>query len=73
MKNAKTKIDKHLRCDNCDTLTQTEFVSKTVKRKGKPFTLECYAEVCPNCKEIYFDGPTLVNFEKSIEKNLVFA
>jgi len=60
----------HFKCEFCDTLTETEFVSRKVTRQGKQFILEMEAEVCPNCKEEYYDGGKLLEFEKSVKKQL---
>jgi YgiT-type zinc finger domain-containing protein len=58
---------KHLHCAFCDTLTESKIVTLTKTRKGRKFTLEMKAEVCPNCKEKYYDGAKLQEFEKSIK------
>jgi YgiT-type zinc finger domain-containing protein len=58
---------KHLHCAFCDTLTETKLVSVKKIRQGKTFNLEMKAEVCPNCKEKYYDGAKLQEFEKSIK------
>jgi len=63
----------HFKCEVCDTLTKTGFVSRKVVRKGKQFVLEIEAEVCPNCKEEYYDGGKLLEFEQSVKKQLAIV
>jgi YgiT-type zinc finger domain-containing protein len=58
---------KHLHCAFCDTLTESKIVTLTKTRKDRKFTLEMKAEVCPNCKEKYYDGAKLQKFEQSIK------
>ncbi len=69
-----TSIDfmknRHFNCEFCDTMTETGFVEIEVKRQGKDFTSKMKAEICPNCKEEYFDGGKLVEFESNVKKQL---
>ncbi len=61
---------KHLYCAFCDTLTKAKIVRLQKVRQGEEFNLQIKAEVCPNCKEEYYDGKTLNNFEEMVSKKL---
>jgi uncharacterized protein with PIN domain len=39
-------------------------------RQDEEFNLQIKAEVCPNCKEEYYDGKTLNNFEEMVSKKI---
>jgi hypothetical protein len=58
---------RHLHCVFCDTLTKTKFISLKKIRAGKNFIFKMKAEVCPNCKEKYYDGAKLLEIEKYIK------
>lgn len=62
--------NEHFHCAFCDTLTKTKIVPFQIKREGQVFEMQTKAEVCPNCNEKYYDGDTLIKFEKVVDKIL---
>jgi hypothetical protein len=60
---------KHLHCAFCDTLTETKQVDiKDVRSSRKT---RIVAEVCPNCKEQYYDAAVLIKLENSGKRGSV--
>ena len=62
--------ERHLNCEFCGTLTETKIVELKATRDGREFVSQIEAEVCPNCKEEYYEGESLLQFEEMIEKSL---
>lgn len=52
-------------------MTETKFIKLKDVRNGKKYEFEFYAEVCPNCKEQYYDADTLIKLEKAADKDSV--
>jgi YgiT-type zinc finger domain-containing protein len=59
---------KHLTCEFCETITEKKLTVLEATRKNKTFAMMMDAEVCPNCKEEYYDGQKLIQFEEAIKK-----
>jgi uncharacterized Zn finger protein len=59
---------KHIHCDECGNLTETRFVSKQMKRRGKFYKFDSNAEVCPNCGNVYFNMHEALEFEKFVKQ-----
>ncbi|MGI8668477.1 MAG: hypothetical protein ACR2J3_01370 [Aridibacter sp.] len=57
----------HLTCEFCGTRTENKLTVLEATRRNKPFAMMIDAEVCPNCKEEYYDGQKLIQFEKAME------
>jgi len=62
-------MNKHLTCENCGEITETEFINKIIRHLGNEVLAEnLEAEVCQKCGERYFSGKVLLELENQIEK-----
>jgi YgiT-type zinc finger domain-containing protein len=57
----------HIDCDNCGHLTESRIIRDTVRIRRQMVTIERMpVEVCPNCGERYYDGPFILELEKTL-------